>query len=150
MADSAAMARISMAVLTVVLVVAAACAAPAPTTPVPTPTPATATATTTPAATTDVATEVVAAFRQRFGEEQPPFHVDANVLVTGSAEAVVSIAMDASGEDYQGTVHAEVGDEISDVEVVFLDGIAYGRSSTGDWESSPTSARRSPSIRSVG
>ena len=41
--------------------------------------------------------------------------------------------MDASGEDFAGTLHLQSDDMVQDSEVVYVDGTAYGRTPGGAW-----------------
>ncbi len=87
---------------------------------------------------------VIDLFLSDFAAAQPPFHVDADVRISGSSTASVTIRMDTSGDDYEGTVHADVAGEVTDAEVVSVDGVAYRRTDSTGWEVVPAIRQTQP------
>jgi hypothetical protein len=89
----------------------------------------------TPAATaTPSGQQVIEAFLARYASEEVPFHVrfDANVEVQGQ-RIPFSGEVDAVGSDAAGTVTVPVQGQLTTVEMVLVNGNAYGRVPGGQW-----------------
>ena len=118
---------------------------PSPTTsPSPTPSPAPSpTPTRSPSQSGD---QVIAAFLREFGVAQPPFHVETDIVGTGTVgpddvRVQVFVGGDVVGENFDGQV--QVRGE-APTEVMFVDGTAYGRQAGGEWISIPDYVQTQP------
>jgi hypothetical protein len=111
---------------------------PPPTaTPSPTPSPSPSpTASPSPTSSGDA---IVQLFLTNFALAQPPFKLESFVhgeVVAGAESSSLDfyIGGAVSGEDFAGTVLATSGEESVEAEIVFKDGVGYGREPGQDWE----------------